>query len=186
MRGGGLLKAFYNEYLEDVPGLFLVAENEQNGIIGFCMGYFCEYNEYQKLFLKHNFFRIFFRCIRLALTGNKAFYKKVFKKKSQAYVLNDKFNKYKASEKGDLLSICVLPEYRGTGTAQALMDSFLTQLEEQNRKLCLLTVESGNARAIGFYEKNGFSACRKTEKSTTYGVELAAENEGFLSDAEVG
>ena len=79
--GGGLLKAFYNEYLKDVPGLFFVAEDEQNGICGFCMGYFCEHNEYWKKFLKHNFFRVFFRCIKLALTGNKAFYKKYSKRK---------------------------------------------------------------------------------------------------------
>lgn len=166
--------------------IFFVAEDEQNGICGFCMGYFCEYNEYQKKFLKHNFFRIFFRCIKLALTGNKAFYKKIFKKKSQTYVLNEKISEYKASEKGDLLSICVLPEYRGTGTAQSLMDSFLAQIEDQGRKICLLTVETENLRAVKFYEKNGFTACRRTEKLTTYAKEIDVDKENFLSDAQVG
>ena len=85
-----------------------------------------------------------------------------------------------------MLSICVLPEYRGTGTAQSLMDSFLTQIEEQGRKICLLTVKTKNLRAVKFYEKNGFTACRRTEKLTTYAKEIAVDKGNYLSDAKVG
>lgn len=136
------------------------------------MGYYCEDNEYQKKFLKNNLFKIIVRCMKLAVTGNKAFYKKLFKKKSTAQILTEKINEYQTVEKGDLLSICVLPEYRGKGIAQSLLQSFTYQLKKQARKICFLTVNSQNQRAINFYEKNHFEVCRKTKELITYAKEL--------------
>jgi len=60
------------------------------------------------------------------------------------------------AQRGDLLSICVLPEYRGHGAAQELLDCYIDMLRKNGRKLCLLTVEKSNSRGIHFYEKNGF------------------------------
>ena len=49
--GGGLLRMYYLEYMIENPELFIVAEDDQE-IVGCCMGYLCENNEFRKnLFL---------------------------------------------------------------------------------------------------------------------------------------
>lgn len=112
--GYGLLQKFYKEYLDRVPELFLVLINDNNKICGFCMGYYCDYNNYQKNFLKHNFFLIALRMLGLLFSGNKCAWKKcrtLLKKKNETEIISDKYNQYNVNDKGDLLSICVLPEY---------------------------------------------------------------------------
>ena len=55
---------------------------------------------------------------------------------------------------GEVFALYVLPEYQGTGVGQRLMDAALDKLSAFPH-LCLWAVK-GNARAIRFYEKNGF------------------------------
>ena len=55
---------------------------------------------------------------------------------------------------GEVFALYVLPEYQGTGVGQRLMDAALEKLSAFPH-LCLWAVK-GNARAIRFYEKNGF------------------------------
>ena len=57
-------------------------------------------------------------------------------------------------ETGEIFALYVLPEYQGTGVGQRLMDAALDKLSACPH-LCLWAVK-GNARAIRFYEKNGF------------------------------
>ena len=60
------------------------------------------------------------------------------------------------SEISDILSICVLPEYRGLNIASRLVSEFVQTSKEKQCKACLLTVEDNNLRAISFYNKMGF------------------------------
>ena len=156
-----LLKRLYEEYLLKVPELFLVSENEKGKIDGFCMRYYAEYNEYKKNFLKHNFFRIACRMTRLLLTGNKTAWQKLFalikRKRKAAVDASDSLADAPLTEKGDLLSICVQPSRRGSGLAGQLIKEFENVLLNNGRKICLLSVQSKNARAISFYRKNGYS-----------------------------
>lgn len=54
---------------------------------------------------------------------------------------------------GEVVAIYVLSGYYGTGTGQKLMDAALGILD---RPCVAVWVLRGNARAIRFYEKNGF------------------------------
>lgn len=54
------------------------------------------------------------------------------------------------------MSICILPEFRGNGMAQELINEYHNILRANGRKVCLLSVETGNGRAIKFYERNGY------------------------------
>lgn len=168
--GGYLLTRFYGEYLSIVPELFLVAENASHEIVGFCMGYYCENNEYMKNYLKHNAIRIGIRLARLLITGDRIAWGKVIgafsKTKSESG--NSFKNQVPVSERGDLLSICVLPEYRGNGLAQELISSYQDILLQNNRKLCLLSVDIKNSRGIRFYEKNGFVPYKEVGQTRTY------------------
>ena len=136
---GKLLQKFYQEYLTGVPQLFLVVEDRtlsSQKIIGFCMGYFLDKNDYNKEFLKHNFFSIVMRMSGLLLSGNRFAWRKltgIFKKKETAVVINNSFSFLK-EEAGDLLSICVLPEYRGTGVAKQLIEIYCEKLRLYKKK----------------------------------------------------
>ena len=174
--GYGLLQKFYKEYLDRVPELFLVLINDNNKICGFCMGYYCDYNNYQKNFLKHNFFLIALRMLGLLFSGNKCAWKKcrtLLKKKNETEIISDKYNQYNVNDKGDLLSICVLPEYRGTGAAAQLISKYEQILLKKAKKICLLSVETKNDRAIKFYEKMDYEPYRRNgEASILYAKKL--------------
>ena len=55
---------------------------------------------------------------------------------------------------GEIFALYVLPEYHGTGVAQALMQTGLEQLADYPT-VCLWVLKE-NARAIRFYQKCGF------------------------------
>ena len=60
------------------------------------------------------------------------------------------------TECGDLLSICVLPKWQGSGIANELISDYQNSLRNIGRSVCYLTVATENARGIHFYEKNDF------------------------------
>lgn len=166
-----LLECLYKEYLKDNPELFLVAVNKHDEIIGFCMGYYCEKNNHQRMFLKNNFKDIFLRMAWLLISGNRLAWRKMmtFLKKDRIVLLNNSFSDITNEQRGDLLSICVLPEYRGKKVANALIEHYENILRQKGRKLCLLTVENENERGVGFYKKNGYIQYQnKGYRETTY------------------
>ena len=164
-KNGLLQQKFYQEYYNDAPELFLVAEDDtlpENSIVGFCMGYYLNQNDQMKRYLKKNFFSIVLRTAWLLLIGNKAAWAKVkarlFRPKNFSQINNISISD---QETGDLLSICVLPNYRGSGAAQQLIERYQQILIENKKKNCLLTVSVDNARGVRFYERNGFVLYRK-------------------------
>ena len=159
--GEKLLVKFYTEYMQSVPELFLVAEDEGK-ICGFCMGYYCEENPYMKRFFKHNLLPVGLRIAGQLLIGNKAAWKKLTSTFSKSAEFKPLGEPYQTGVKdGDLLSICVLPQTRGNGAAQALISTYENVLKEQGRKYCILTVAVDNPRAIRFYERNGYVPFRE-------------------------
>lgn len=55
--GGNLLIPFYSEY-KDNPELFWVADDEEKGIVGFCMGYYMDKDDQMQNFINHNRFKV--------------------------------------------------------------------------------------------------------------------------------
>lgn len=166
--GVSLLKRFYLEYMNDVPELFLVCENPDGQIVGFCMGYYMENNRYMKRFIRHNAVAIGLTCIPRLLAGDKRVWKKLFPsgKAVNWTIANHDFDDIPTEKQGDLLSVCILPDYRGNGYAQAMLEDFLNVLRGHDRSLCFLSVETDNRRGIRFYERNGFVLHRKSDDST--------------------
>lgn len=161
-----LLSLFYEEFLTDNPELFVVAEDEKNGIVGFCMGYYMDKDDQIQNYMRNNRVRILWKTLLLMLTGNKQTWKKMisrFKHKpvvSDWEIINDKYEHILNNERGDLLSVCVLPDFRGKGYAQGMMDLYLSEMKKAGRKLCLLSVKTANERARHYYERNGFELYR--------------------------
>lgn len=173
--GGGLLKNYYWEFMKENPELFIVADDGRD-IVGFCMGYLCEKRGFKKNYVSHNFIALALRCVVLAVSGNRVFYKRIAKKVSSK---NDKLgdeiivaDTYDSVQKGDLLSICVEGSLRGTGIAAEMLLEYENRLKQLDRRLCVLSVENSNSQAIRFYEKNGYRIYKKYGESYQYGKVL--------------
>lgn len=175
--GEELLANFYREYLQTTPELFFVLIDEGE-ICGFCMGYSGEKGNCNSQFLKHNIGKLVAKCIYFTLTWNRQFIekcKKISRRKKKTPVgLDYKIDFFSPAEVGDLLSICVLPEYRGTGAASMMMKCFLNELIQMKCKFCLLTVDSLNMRGREFYKKSGFTIYRELgdSEAITYAKRL--------------
>ena len=160
--GGDLLISFYLEYLNDNPELFWVADDEEKGIVGFCMGYYMDKDDQMQNFLKRNRLRIIWKTILLLLLFNRQAWNKIISRlmhkpsQNDWTIVNDKYENILNNQRGDLLSVCVIPEGRGKGYAQDMMEAFLSVMKDHGRKLCLLSVKTDNHRARKYYERNGF------------------------------
>ena len=164
--GKYLLMRYYNVFMTKNPELFLVSEKDTDSkmLTGFCMGYYGENSGCTKQFIKENRFLFALRVLFLLLIGNCAAWKRVvgvIQKKRGTVTLNELFCSFSHKDSGELLSICVLPDQRGSGTASQLVDHYTQVLVENGRRRCVLSVLCDNKRAIRFYEKKGFSLFKK-------------------------
>lgn len=163
--GKKLLAVFYNTFMSDNPELFVVADDEDKGIVGFCMGYYMDKDDQVSRFMS-NKLEIGLKTTLLLLAGNKQTWRKIlmiFKHKpsvSDWTIVNNKYESIGNDKRGDLLSVCVLPECRGKQYAQGMMELYLKLMKEHGRKICLLSVKQDNTRAIKYYERNGFELYR--------------------------
>ena len=164
--GKDLLPVFYQTFFNDNPELFVVAEDDNHKIVGFCMGYYMDKDDQIARFMVENSFWISIKTLLLLLIFNKYAWNKLLShflyKSSQSdwTIVNDKYECYSNDQRGDLLSVCVLPECRGKQYAQGMMELYIKSMKEHGWKLCLLSVKQDNSRAIHYYERNGFELYR--------------------------
>jgi RimJ/RimL family protein N-acetyltransferase len=72
---------------------------------------------------------------------------------------------------GELLQVWVSPDYRGTHVARDLMDAIFKWASENNFDRIIAGVTKGNARALTFYVRYGFSMTKESSE----GVYLVKE-----------
>ena len=68
---------------------------------------------------------------------------------------------YVSFDESELINIAVLPDYRGRGIAQSLLDALLAHAREKDCKSMFLEVASRNEAAQNLYKKNGFETVGK-------------------------
>jgi len=73
---------------------------------------------------------------------------------------------------GNLLSICVLPDYKGTGVAGKLIESFQLACAAEGYERLTLSVLSENSRAVAFYKKHGWRQSGKSGESIRFFLDL--------------
>ena len=76
------------------------------------------------------------------------------------------------NKQGNLLSICVLPEYQGSGAAGELIESFQNACAAQGYKQLTLSVLNENSRAKAFYQKHRWQETGISGSSTKYVLKL--------------
>ena len=73
---------------------------------------------------------------------------------------------------GNLLSICVLPDYKGTGVAGKLIESFQSACKVEGYERLTLSVLKQNSRAMSFYKKHGWHQSGKSGESVRFFLDL--------------
>jgi len=169
--GGDLAAAYYLEYFYDSPELFIVAENDGT-IVGFCMGYYLNKKGQLSRFLKRNAKRLLLKVPVLLLLGDKSTWKKLYQMitgyHEKEEIISPLSDTITNGEISDILSICVLQEFRGLNIASKLVEEFAKTSKEHHCKACLLTVEEDNLRAINFYKRMGFVVYSNKENKKGY------------------
>lgn len=69
--------------------------------------------------------------------------------------------RFKLARKGHIISVAVLPEYRGLGIGSDLVNGVLAALKRHNVEECFLEVRVNNNEAIRLYQKLGFRIIRR-------------------------
>lgn len=149
--GDSLIARYYQKFIEE-EGPFVLAYDVDR-LIAFCMGYY-EGTNARNAFLRDNKLRLACRMLVLCLSLNKLVLRKcwnfIFPTKKRGAN-----NPVKAE--ADLLSICVLSDYRGQGVSVELVNQFENRVSSAGKKDITLAVYKDNERAIAFYKKMGYS-----------------------------
>ena len=153
------LSALYAFFINHVDGISYVAMDASRTVIGFVVG---GNKNIRPQFLQYALIRYphiilwKFLCksmVRKTLLAELA--KKLHRKEKKARA--GLSNREDPKECGSLLSICVMPEYQGSGIAGELIEAFQSACAEEGYDRLELSVVSENERAIKFYKKHGWS-----------------------------
>ena len=151
--GEALIADYYREFLQEGGPFVLAFEDEK--LVGLCMGYYAGSGA-RNAFVSKNKGRLARRLLALCLSLNKVAIKKCF-----GYVFSRKKAASAPRAEADLLSICVLDEYRGKKVSRRLLEEFEQRVSAAGKKDVTLSVYKSNGRAIAFYKKMGYSVCEK-------------------------
>ena len=73
---------------------------------------------------------------------------------------------------GNLLSICVLPDYQGSGIAAKLIESFQLACKAEGYECLTLSVVKQNSHAVAFYKKHGWHQSDISGESIRFYLDL--------------
>ena len=73
---------------------------------------------------------------------------------------------------GNLLSLCVLPDYKGTGVGGKLIESYKLACADEGYQRLTLSVVSENTRAMAFYRKHGWRRSGTSGASIKFSLDL--------------
>jgi ribosomal protein S18 acetylase RimI-like enzyme len=73
---------------------------------------------------------------------------------------------------GNLLSICVLPDYKGTGVGGKLIESFQLACKAEGYEQLTLSVLKENSRAVAFYKMHGWHQSDISGESIRFYLDL--------------
>ena len=168
------LKGLYGYFIQHPKGISIVAVNNAGEIIGLVVG---GGNDIRDEFLHKALFKfphlLLWKLFVSAMVRKKLideFLSKCRPKK----LSNPTVNQIDESDCGVLLSIGVLPDCRGKGIADKLVEKFSELAKEQYKKL-RLTVHSDNVQAITFYKRNSWYEVGKTEDSTKFHLDIKSQ-----------
>lgn len=165
---GVLLKEFYKCALGDKK-IFILAKKEEK-IVGFVMGYIPPFNPREE-FERSNFWLLSRHMIRLLVRFNKMAWARVFARIKDKFVKtkpNNEKPELKGLTRSGLLSICVLPEFRGTGISIRLIEEYEKESLEMGADYYTLSALKANERGNAFYRKIGLKIKNESKDEIYY------------------
>ncbi len=167
--GKELVKKYYEMFLLE-NDLFVLAIDKQN-VVGFCMGDLkgsIARAKFEETYRTALIFSILKQCICL----NKQAIRKVMDRLKTCFVRKKQTSQTQSpaisADAADLLSIGVLPEYRGTGCSEKLLLEFEKLLKEKHIRCYTLSVLKENERTKSFYLKHGFTLLHSGRNEIKY------------------
>lgn len=146
--GPAFLRELYEATLVDPSGIGFVAVNDKR-ICGFVTGTAQPSGFYRRL-LKHRWWRFAFASIFPILRRPS-----IIPRISRAFQMPEKASK--KTGRGTLMSIAVLPEMKGKGIGNELVNAFLAEASKQGLKQIDLTTDQFNNDDVNaFYQRLGF------------------------------
>ncbi len=172
--GKKLLTKYYLEFYKEAPHLFLVCENDEGKMVGFVMGYVLGKTNAISNFMKNNRLAMGMKVLGLLLRFDKLAWGKVKKtlSRKKAPAEEQTASPIDKTGEGDLLSICVTKEMRGTGAAVEMVNRYNEVLLEHGHKVCYLTCETSNPRGLAFYKKLGYDIAEQTKDKICFRKDL--------------
>jgi ribosomal protein S18 acetylase RimI-like enzyme len=169
------LNALYRFFIGHPGGICYVAMDSAGKVVGFAVG---GEPEIRKQFLRTAMLRyphiIFWKfltrhIVRAVLLGE--LLKKLrLKRKS---IPPENIDSHGTLPKcGNLLSVCVLPDYKGIGIASRLIETFQKACAAAGYRRLTLSVLSENSRAIAFYKKHRWYETGVAGASTKFALDL--------------
>ena len=151
--GERLIADYYREFVLE-GGPFVLTFDEEK-LVGLCMGYYAG-SKARNAFVAKNKGRLAGRLFGLCLS-----FDGLALKKSWGYVFSRKRAATAPRAEADLLSICVLDEYRGKKISRRLVEEFEQRVLAAGKKDVTLSVYKTNGRAFAFYKKMGYTVYEK-------------------------
>lgn len=167
--GKKLLSEYYLEFYNEAPHLFLVCENDDGKMCGFVMGYVLGRTNAVSGFMKKNRIAMGMKVLGLLICFDKLAWRKV--KNTLSRKKKDESSDTPVIDKtgeGDLLSICVTDEMKGSGAAVEMVNRYNAVLREHGHKICYLTCETSNPRGLAFYKKLGYEIAEESKEKICF------------------
>jgi ribosomal protein S18 acetylase RimI-like enzyme len=169
------LYGLYRFFIRHPAGISFVGVDSTDKTVGFAVG---GKPHIREQFLRIAIFRysylIFWKFFTKSMVRN-AILKELAKKlhlKCMSSSLEDSQQENSTARCSNLLSICVFPEYKGTGIAGRLIESFQAACAAKGYDTIELSVVTDNARAIAFYKKHDWREVGKSGESTKFVLDL--------------
>jgi ribosomal protein S18 acetylase RimI-like enzyme len=147
--GRSFLQTYYKTCINEHSTIAICAVDQYNQIIGFATGTI-ESSGYHKKLLRNNFFQYFFSVGKMSLFNPRILIRLILNIEKKSSIIDKK-------NYAELLSIAVLPEFKGSGVGKLLLDSFENNIEKRGGKRIALTTDyDNNDPVIKFYKKCGY------------------------------
>jgi len=169
------LRALYRFFINHSGGVCYVAVNPAGQVVGFAAGGQPEIRErflryavprYPHILVWKFVTRSLVRTVLLEELAKKL-------KLKRSTVSSGNIPEQKAGDAcGNLLSICVLPDFKGTGVAGKLIETFQKACAEKGYRHLRLSVVSANSRAIAFYKKHLWYEMGASGESTKFALDI--------------
>lgn len=172
------VRVFYEALARSPMGVAIVAVTDAGRILGFAVGA-TKSSDFRRHFYRHYFLRSTWALVRgflqdrdvrryvltqrYRITGALSLlFQRRAKRPSAAPAMPEGIDAQAATKAHSLMSLGILPECRGGGLASEVVKAFEAHVAQRGGSGVKVSTSKDNARALGFYQKQGYRVYRDT------------------------